>query len=563
MYFNEFVKLNNPNEEVFISPPIKEMPDFNIRGKSVIITFNEPLQDSTTYSIFMGEAIRDITENNPLPFFSYVFSTGAKLDSLSLMGDVYNSFTLQAEPGVLVMLYKDLNDTIPFDSLPHFVKPVYAAKTRTDGTFYINNLRDGKYKIFALKDADKSMIYEQPNEEIAFLDTLVSPYYIIPDKHDSIVLDTMLIISDSIFMEEEDSVYYFQFESDTLFAYGDSIYMDLKKDTWVDVVFNPQDTLTPDTTKYPFVSLPMFDEIDSVQRILEAKLLNIRQLWFVFKYPTRNPQIQTLDSTLNEDWFIPDWNKSGDSLNYWINSIISDSMTFVIKDDTSILDTLELPLREVRKKRRRKDQDTTEYIRYRTNSRGGAFDYYKNLAFTFNYPLIEYDFSDVTLITEKDTTKANVIPIDTGIYMKFRVLGTWKPEKEYTIIIPDSIMQDIRKFSNDSIKLKFKVRPIEDYGLLKLQIIKHDTVNPYIIQFLNEKEKVLKEQSIMSSQMIEYKHLFPGNYLIKLIVDKNRNGRWDTGDYIKKLQPEEVFYFPGLINVRANWEIEEEWDIQL
>lgn len=563
LYFNEFVKLNNPNEEVFISPPIKEMPDFKVRGKSVIITFEEPLEDSTTYTIFMGEAIQDITEANPLPFYSYVFSTGSRLDSLSLIGDVYNAFTLKPEPDVLVMLYKDNNDTLPFDSLPHYVKPIYAAKTRGDGTFYLNNLRYGDFKMFALKDADKSMIYEQPNEMIAFLDTLINPYYIIPDKQDSLVLDTMLIISDSIFMDEEDSSYYFQFESDTLIAYGDSIYMDLPYDTWTDVVFNPQDTVTPDTTEYPFYSLALFDEIDSVQRITDAKLYNTQQLRFIFKYPVKDLKIWTLDSTVSDDWYIPVWGKNKDTLDYWITDIISDSMTFVVKEDTSILDTLELPLREVRQKRRRKNQDTTEFVRYFYNARGGKFDYFRNFAITFNYPLINYDFSNVTLISDKDTGLAVVTPLDTGVYRKFRIEGNWKPEKKYSIIMPDSIMTDIRHFSNDSIFIRFEVRPLDVYGLLKLNLIKHDSLNPYILQLLDDKENILREETILKSQLVEYEHLEAGNYFIKVIVDRNRNGRWDTGDYIKNLQPEEVFYFPGQINVRANWEIEEEWDIEL
>ncbi len=196
--FDEFIQLDKLNQQLLISPPMDELPDFKAKGKSLLVKFNEELKENTTYTLFFGDAIVDITEKNPLKENSYVFSTGDKVDSMSMKGTVLQAIDLQAAEDVFVMLYKNNNDTLPIDSLPLTVKPFYLSKTDKNGKFSFSGLADEEYLIFALRDLNSNHIFDQPTEEIAFLDTLVRPFFTgLPQRKnaDSTVSDSMLIDS--------------------------------------------------------------------------------------------------------------------------------------------------------------------------------------------------------------------------------------------------------------------------------------------------------------------------------------------------------------------------------
>ena len=128
--------------EIFFSPPLETNAKYKTRGKSLHIVFQEELKENTTYTIYFGNAIIDITEKNPKTNYEFVFSTGPEIDSLSVRGEVLNGFDLKAENEVLVLLYYDNNDTVPLDSLPLLVRPVSATRTDKEGHFQLNNLKD-------------------------------------------------------------------------------------------------------------------------------------------------------------------------------------------------------------------------------------------------------------------------------------------------------------------------------------------------------------------------------------------------------------------------------------
>ena len=191
MEFDEFVEIKDLNKQLIISPPMDEAPEFKIKGKTVIIEFKEGLKDSTTYNIYLGDAIVDITEGNPVKNFRYVFSTGNILDSLSIKGKLLNAFDMLPVENVSVMLYLDNNDTLPFDSVPYFVKPYYLSRTDAQGLFEFHNLIDKSFKIFALEDVNSNLIFDQVTERIAFLDSLIIPYYIEIPIADTIPQDSI------------------------------------------------------------------------------------------------------------------------------------------------------------------------------------------------------------------------------------------------------------------------------------------------------------------------------------------------------------------------------------
>jgi uncharacterized protein (DUF2141 family) len=163
LVFDEYVKLNNPNEQIIISPAMEEKPDYVLKGKKLFIELNSELKPNTTYTINFGNCISDITENNPAAGMTYVFSTGTFIDSLKLSGTVTNAFTNAPEKNVWVLLHKNLSDTSFQKNFPD-----YLAKTDANGNYSLQNLSAGEYNIYALKDGNSDYKYSQPSEEIAF-----------------------------------------------------------------------------------------------------------------------------------------------------------------------------------------------------------------------------------------------------------------------------------------------------------------------------------------------------------------------------------------------------------
>jgi hypothetical protein len=170
LYFSEFVQVKDLDNQLIISPPLKRAPDVKVKGKSIIVQFNDTLKDNTTYNINFGGAISDITESNLLDNFQYVFSTGPSIDSLFVKGKVINARTLLPEKDVLVMLYDQFSDSLPYKE-----RPLYFAKSKENGAFKITNLKQGAYKLVALKDGNANYLFDQPSEKIAFVqDTVFS-----------------------------------------------------------------------------------------------------------------------------------------------------------------------------------------------------------------------------------------------------------------------------------------------------------------------------------------------------------------------------------------------------
>lgn len=167
--FDEYIKINNPKDNIIISPALDKSPDFVLKGKKVMVKFNSDLKPNTTYTINFGNAIADITENNPAAGLTYVFSTGEKLDSLSIQGQVTNAFSNAPEKNCWVVLHKNLSDTAIQKSFPD-----YLTKTDNNGYYRLQNLAAGDYKIFALRDGNSDYKYNMPSEEIAFSNEVIS-----------------------------------------------------------------------------------------------------------------------------------------------------------------------------------------------------------------------------------------------------------------------------------------------------------------------------------------------------------------------------------------------------
>jgi uncharacterized protein (DUF2141 family) len=162
--FDEYFRLNNPYSEISISPAFDKQPEFITKGRTLVIKLNDSLQKNTTYVFNFGKALVDVNESNVLKNFSYVFSTGDQIDSLSISGKVINTQTAQVEKETTVMIFPAAQDTAYFGKK----KPSYFTSTDSSGNFSLNNLHEGTYTIYALKETSPDRIYNNETELIAF-----------------------------------------------------------------------------------------------------------------------------------------------------------------------------------------------------------------------------------------------------------------------------------------------------------------------------------------------------------------------------------------------------------
>ena len=507
--FNEFILLKDIKNQMIISPPLNEIPDVTVKGKTLVFEIKEKLKENTTYTIFFGNGIVDLTEGNILSAYEYVFSTGSRIDTMTINGKVVNAFSQKPEKDYYVMLYDKTDDSIPYKE-----KPYYLAKTNETGEYTLNNLRNIPYKIFALKDANNNFKFDQPIEKIAFADSLVIPHYKPIIKIDSTLKDSL----------QKDSI-------------------------------KPKLNIVK---QFSLKDLRTFQEIDSTQRLLRAEFVKKGQLLFAFRYPVKNLSIQVLDKFEQDKWKVEEWNATKDTLIYWILNPNIDSLSLIVNDNNQFIDTLNL---RVKQKTTKTPKNSIPKI-YPVVNLSQTFDFYEKISFVFPNPIMKHDSLAVMLIKAVDTTNTYAFCTD-AVHRKFLIKNELKQGEEYKLVIKENTITDMLGSTNDSLVYYFKTNTIEDLGNFNVNIninIK-DTANAYIIQLLNEREDVLEQRYINRNTKLNFKYLTPGNYLMKAIVDVNRNKRWDTGNYLRKIQPEKVIYYPTKITIRANWELEENWEL--
>jgi hypothetical protein len=512
--FNEFIQLKDITSQVIISPPLSKLPEFKLRGKSLIISLQEPLKENSTYNFFLGNAIVDLTENNPLENFQYVISSGNVIDSLSVSGSIFNAFDVSPVKGVAVMLYTEENDTIPLDSLPYLVKPYYITKTDASGNFVLNNLSDRPFKLFALNDQNSNLIYDQPGEKIAFIDSLIRPAYIRKSVPDS-------ISADSLTSETAD------------------LLLSINKG----------------------IRLPLFEETDSTQRLIKAYLANKNLVTFSFKRPVVNPVIVPLNIPDTSNFGLKEINASSDTVNYWIRDISQDTIKFLVSDNGLVLDTASVAMtKKIKTRKQDKTEADTNKLMIKSELKGTHSELYEPFVLTFDVPVVSYNTSKVRLF-EQDSIQLNPeFSFINKVQRRFGVNYKWQPERTYKIVVYDSAFFDMLNRTNDTLAFTFTPKTLEDYGNLFINLQVSDIGKQLIVQLLLG-EKVIKERLISNSNRISILHLAPGDYSLKAIFDSNNNGKWDTGDYYYKLQPEKVEFFKSGITVRANWDVEEDWEL--
>lgn len=514
--FDEFVTLNNPSNNVLISPPLSKKPTYRTNGKTLIIRFEEPLQPSTTYSINFGDAIKDLHEGNVFKGYTFNFSTGKSIDSLSLKGKITSASTLTPMEGFIVGLYSDDNDTITIDYLPYRVKPNYITTTDKKGDFEFSGLADKNYLLFALKDNNSNLIYDLPNEEIAFHQDLVKPYYIENQIVKTAVNDT--VANDSI-------------------AVSDSIF-EIKK---------------PD---YPSYELFSFVQEDSIQKIFKKELVEDGLLRFVFRYPATNVDIRAIEELPDTFNILPVYSTRKDTV-LWYFTPCKDSLWVSINDGVNISDTTHYSLKPrravTRRKRAEEEESKVKRLVIKNNLKSNKLKPEQPLIFTFNEPIVQVNQPDSMHFEKLDE-----------FGLKYQIINDLQPENKYNIIIPDSVFFGIRGVTNDTIKLKFNVQEESAFGNIYITVEVPENVPQVIIELTTENGKTIDKQIITNTQELSFEYLDPGKYKLKAILDLDANGVWSPGNFNKKLQPEKIIFYNGTLEVRANWDIDldESWKIE-
>ena len=544
--FDEYLQLKNVKQELLVSPMQNEDPEIKLRGKDLIIVIKDTLDDNITYNFNFSGAIIDLNEGNVFKYFQYAFSTGTSFDTLFVIGHVYNSFNLEPEVDVFVMLYKNNIDT-----LPQTQKPYYITKTDEEGAFTLNNLHEGSYKVFALKDANRNYMFDQPSEPIAFVDTLITPKVKVIERSDTF----------SIF-NAVDSVYY------------DSVAIN----KYVVPAINE-------------LHMMLFVEDYKKQFIIESSRKEQRKFSvFMNRSLTDSLKISSLSDSVFENNLIYEANKTHDSIYFWIadsNAYLKDTLIYkVIYNDKdsleqiiSVVDTINFvfindKIEETEKKPKRKKKDiAADTIKIQKPSELSiAFNLqnfsYKNInqafCFTTKFPLQNIDTAKIYMFEREDTITVPVsfvIKQDSILKRKFFIDVDFIPEFNYSFIIDSAALKDVYENINDSTGISFNIKKEEDFGNVKLKITNFDY--PGILQLLNKDEIIIRENFIMEKDtLIEFNYLVPKNYLLKYIYDKNGDKKWNTGDYIKHIQPESLFYYNSEIVVKESWDYEIEWDIK-
>ncbi len=597
--FNEFIQLKDLNTNLVVSPPLEEKPEITVKGKTLVIELVSELQDSTTYNIYFGNSVQDFNEGNPIENFEYVFSTGDFIDSLSIKGQVVNSYNLLPEEGVFVMLYKDYEDSVPMKQLP-----VHVSKTNKEGFFQINNISNNQFKLFCLRDFNKNYLFDLPNEDIAFIDSLISFSLITETTIDTIYkTDTLIALEDSgnvtnsrtpdiisdtlIVVKESTSADSSSIEKNVLdsMAMNRPVVSDslLTTDSLRNEKQNEIDTIIIQSKSYfpihEFV-FRLFTEYHEVQYLTNNARNTKQRIDLIFNKPIKDSiQFSVLDTIIESDWFLKETNQTNDSVIFWLTDSTlynKESISFALtyqKEDTNMVyqsstDTLKLRYTEPKLK---KNVEVDSSLQYTMNVKSrSTIDLNKPITFLFETPVQQYDTSKIDLIAIVDSIEIPVpytLEQDSLRKRKYLMDVDWSEDTIYRIEVYPGAFKDIYQAVNDTNIFEFKSQKRDYYGKLLANITGIDSSSvsfQAVVQVIipsKDKENVLKEIIIKNDQIIDFDYLPPKEVMLKIILDKNFNGKWDTGEYITHLQPEEVLYYKEKIQVRSNWDIEINLDV--
>ena len=556
--FNEFIKIENATENVVVSPPQLETPDIKAGGKSIDIELKDSLKANTTYTVDFSDAITDNNEGNPLGNYTYSFSTGEHIDTMEVSGWVLAAENLEPVKGILVGLYANLADSA-FRTQPM----LRVAKTDGRGHFVIRGIAPGKYRVYALQDVDGDYHLTQKGEEMAF-----NREIIVPSSKPDVRQDTLW--RDSLRIDSISRVSYTHFLPDN-------------------------------------ITLRAFTHIQTDRFFTKAERTLPECFSLVFTAGSNElPQLRGLNFNNAERAFIAMPTAKKDTITYWIkdSALINQDtlrmqMQYWSTDTTGQLrmkqDTIEVLAKTPYAKRLKEKQKKAEEWKKaqdKAQKKGEPFETEmrpealkvevkvnnsiapdENVRIELPTPLLSLDSTKVHLYSKRDTLwyearyrirvregGDSLAPVGTNLLHKrwLELQAEWKPGVEYSFELDSLALTDIYGTTSGKIKQGFKVREDKEFATLAVSLTALTDSN-VVVQLLNGQDAVVKQTRALAGTANFY-YLQPARYYLRLFVDRNGNGRWDTGDFYRGEEPETVYYFPEEIECKANWDATRTWN---
>ena len=556
--FNEFIKIENATENVVVSPPQLESPDIKAGGKSIDIELKDSLKANTTYTVDFSDAITDNNEGNPLGNYTYSFSTGEHIDTMEVSGWVLAADNLEPVKGILVGLYANLADSA-FCTQPM----LRVAKTDGRGHFVIRGIAPGKYRVYALQDVDGDYHLTQKGEQMAF-----NREVIVPSSKPDVRQDTLW--RDSLRIDSISRVGYTHFLPDN-------------------------------------IMLRAFTHVQTDRFFTKAERTLPECFSLVFTAGSNElPQLRGLNFNNAERAFIVMPTAKKDTITYWIkdSALINQDtlrmqMQYWSTDTTGQLrmkqDTIEVLAKTPYAKRLKEKQKKAEEWKKaqdKAQKKGEPFETEmrpealkvevkvnnsiapdENVRIELPTPLQSLDSTKVHLYSKRDTLwyearyrlrvregADSLAPVGTNLLHKrwLELQAEWKPGVEYSFELDSLALTDIYGTTSGKIKQGFKVREDKEFATLAVSLTALTDSN-VVVQLLNGQDAVVKQTRALAGTANFY-YLQPATYYLRLFVDRNGNGRWDTGDFYRGEEPETVYYFPEEIECKANWDATRTWN---
>lgn len=542
--FDEAIKVENAQEKVTISPPQIEMPEIKTVGRRINVELQDSLKPNTTYTIDFSDAIVDANEGNPLGNFTYYFSTGTQLDTMEVAGHVLAANNLEPIKGILVGLHSNQADSA-FTSLP------FDRVSRTDGSghFVIKGVAPGSYRIYALKDVDNDFKYTQ-GEMLAFTSTLIKPDAFPDTRRDTLWRDTVHI--------------------DTIRTV-------------------PYTHFTPDD-----VLLLAFTEKNTTRALLKTQR-EPEYFRAFFTAPSKHIPIVKALNFNDKDAFVVERTAGNDTLTYWLRDTalvnqdtLTIAYTYEATDDSTHLnslrtDTLDLvPLFSYQRRLKLHEAELAKWEKEKSRkerrgeivpatppakplelsfSTRGSITPDQNVRFSLKEPARNVDTTKIHLFLKVDSTYHKApfrLERDSLALLNYTLKAEWRPGQKYVINVDSAAIVGLSGKVNKTFDTRMDIEAEEDYGSLFLLMPNADST--CIVQLMEADDKVKKQAKVRNGRA-DFFYVKPADYYLRVFNDRNQNGQWDTGNYAQGVQPEEVYYYPSKITIRANWDIEQTWNI--
>ncbi len=530
--FNENIKLEKTMEKVVVSPPQTTMPIISSNGKKLTVELKDSLIPNTTYTIEFADAVRDNNEGNPLKDFAFSFSTGDHIDSLQISGTLLNAENLEPITGNYVGIQSDLADSA-FQTKP-FLR---IAKTNELGRFTVRNMAPGSYRVYALKDANSNYKFDIPSEDIAYLDSIVTPYVEIKLHADTTHADD----------EEADST------------------------RMTEVMhFYPDDLV-----------LLSFNENKKNVYLEKTERLTKNKVTFYFSAPEDSlPAIKGLNFD-EQDWALVEKSPGNDTVTYWIKDSLvykldtlnliagymyTDTLNQLVpKSDTLAIFMKTSKKSEKKEKKNDKNADRAKSdsieIQYLPVKEEVSSEIGAKPRLIFDEPIAEFNPQGIHLELKKDSVfilQPSQLVQDTLKPREFYLNAKYLPGEEYVMTVDSAAFTGLYGTHNKGLSKTIRFKTVEEYANLLLSV---PAVNgAAFVELLDKSDKPVMKAIVKQGQA-KFIHVKPGTYFARIVLDTNENGKFDTGNYEEKRQPEEVRYYPGSFELRANWDVKQEWDL--